>query len=268
MQRGPEPADGAGPVQRETAGPVHRRPRLFDQVANEPHAAGRQVYQQVVVGVAATQVQQLRQGAAEIEGHLLADQHRGWRDDDLAPLVHRLLARCDQFGEHRPLVGVEVRGHPFVPVDRRAQIAGRAEPRVAEAVVEVCVRVHHPADRQGAQFPQVGADLVGLAVRGAGVADEQPAGAAHHADAHVVGLVPAPEDAVRHLFPGCHAVEANGAAGRRGVPGGRSPGPALAAGQRGPGGRPPGLALGAASRTTPRCPPRPAPRSAVPWRRG
>src|SRR5262249_58270576 len=113
-----------------------------------------------------------------------------------------------------------------------------AEPGVAERVVEVAVRVDHPADRPRAQLPQVGPDLVGLAVRGAGVADEQAAGAAQHADAHVEGLVPAPENVGRHLLPGCHRLEASA------------------------------RTVGAATRTTGRCRPPRARRPAAPWRPG
>ena len=109
-----------------------------------------------------------------------------------------------------------------------------AEPLVAEAVVEVRVGVDHPADRQAAEFSQVGTDFIGLPRRPARVHHHEPVRAADHADAHVQRVVPPLEDSVGPLVP-AHGKESTRFASKRWRAGAaRAPGAAAAA----PAGRP------------------------------
>ena len=90
-------------------------------------------------------------------------------------------------------------GDELVPVDWHG-----GETLVAEGVVEVGVGVHDCHHGLVAELPEVPADLVGLARRGARVDQQEAAGAADHADAHVQRVVPALEDPLSHLTPARH----------------------------------------------------------------
>jgi hypothetical protein len=120
LQQPAQPADGLWPVEREAARAVHRRTGLLEQVADQPGRGVRHVEEEVVVGVAATEVLQLDHAVTEGERHRLTHEHGGRGDHDLLPVRERLGAVRDPAGEHRPLVRVEVRRDPLVAVDRRA----------------------------------------------------------------------------------------------------------------------------------------------------
>jgi hypothetical protein len=165
-EQGQQTGRGHRPVERKAVRPVHRRAGLLDHVADQPRSRVGHVRQQVVVGVGAAEVDQLDGPVAEVEGvpvtDHLAGQVGGWGDDHFVPLIGGFLAAGDPPREQRPLDLVQMGRHPDVTVNRRVQVRARAEPLVAEAVIEVSVGVDHPADRHAAELPQVGTDLVGL----------------------------------------------------------------------------------------------------------
>jgi hypothetical protein len=109
------------------------------------------VQHQVVVGVPATEVQELDGAVTDVDHGGGADELGGGRDLHLAPLVGAVPAVGDRAHEPGAPVRVEVRGHQLVTVDRRADVGPWTEPGVAEAVVVVRVRVDDPPDRHGSE---------------------------------------------------------------------------------------------------------------------
>jgi hypothetical protein len=157
------------------------------------------VQDDVVVRVATSEVEEVDGPAPEVDPVGVVDQDRGRGDDHLGPFLHRLLAAGDPRGQHRPLVGLQVDGDAPVPVDGHG-----GETLVAEGVVEVGVGVHDCQHGLVAELAEVAADLVGLARRGTRVDQQEAAGAADHADAHVQRVVPALEHPLSHLSPARH----------------------------------------------------------------
>ena len=102
------------------------------------------------------------------------------------------------------LVALEVPGDARVAEDRGIRRRPGAEDLVAERVVEMRVRVHHPAHRPVESRREVGEDLLGLGGLGARVDDEQPVVALDHDDREVERPAPALVDAVRDPGPRGH----------------------------------------------------------------
>jgi hypothetical protein len=159
------------------------------------------VQEQVVIGVAAAQVEQVDGAVSQVQRVPVADELGRRCDDHLSPFLGWLLAASDPARESRPFVIVEMGGQPNVPVNRDVQVRVRPEPLIAERVVVVRVGVHHPADRLAAQLPQVGADLVGLPGRRPRVDDREAVRAADHADAHVQRVIAPLEHPLGDLVP-------------------------------------------------------------------
>jgi hypothetical protein len=119
-----------------------------------------------------------------------------WGDHDGVHLPGPLRRLLGELGAHRVAVFGQHRWHRLVPVDRRL-----VEPRVAEAVVEVPVRVDDPADRSRGQLAKIGEQLVGLTEAGSGVDNQEPVSAHDDPDRDVVRRVAAGEAAGPDLRP-------------------------------------------------------------------
>ncbi len=169
---------------------------VLDEVAGEEHARAGDGDDDVVVGVAATQVAELDRPLADPDRRLRREGPVGRIDDDLEEVVSKIGLRD---GDRPPprLAGPGHERHaPLVTPDRC-----RPENMVAEGVIEVAVRVHDDRDGCPGQLPKIGQDLARLGVGRARIDDERLVAAQHDPDVLVVERIATHEDAVADLDP-------------------------------------------------------------------
>ena len=219
----PVPRDDDGPLadegQERPRGrrPVHRIPiaergrgAVLEQVPGAQDVGVRDPDHDVVVGVAAAEVVEQDLAPVEVDDGAIGERAVGRVEDD----VGEVGGERRHAGRNAGALGLpEASDHRHAPLVTPDD--GRAEDCVAEAVVEVAVRVDDDADAGRAELAQVVEDLACLGRGAARVHDEGGATAEHGDDVLVEECVAAHEDAVADLGPGA-AHAANRSGGRRG----------------------------------------------------
>ena len=146
--------------------------------------------------MAPTEVPELDRSPADLDGRVIREGPVRRVEDDLGHLVrHRRVLLRD--AELLLLTGVPEEPERALLTPDRA----RPEPAVAEAVIVVCMRVHHDPDREVGERADIAQDLVALGVRDARVDDEGLVTPEDEADLLVVEAVAPHEHTVADLGP-------------------------------------------------------------------
>ncbi len=193
-QCGGRPGDREGVAER-------RRRVVLEQVAGEEHRSVRYGNHHVVVGVAAAQEPQRELPVAQVDACPAVERVLRRGEDHLPQLCGKSGLIVDDAAAD--LIGIRLHalGAADVPPGRHG-----CEPRVAPGVVPVVVGVDDRDHRLAREGMEIGQQLVGQAMGGAGVDHRDPIGAHDGPDVLVErlaipGSIAAHEDAVANLAP-------------------------------------------------------------------
>ena len=193
-----EGSRGRRPVERVAVAEGGDR-AVLDEIAGEHHAGTRDGEDDVVVGMAATQVAELDWPPADIDRHFRREGPIWWIDDDLEEVIGKIgLLGGDRLAPRFAGPGHEGNA-PLVTPDR-----GRPKDMVPVRVVEVAVGVHDDRDGCPGQLPQISQDLARLDVGRTRIDDERLVTAQHDADVLIEERIATDEHPVADLDPVRH----------------------------------------------------------------